>query len=124
MAYDKKVLFEKAKEQIVSKRLIFIEEVVAFIGINKTTFYDHFPINSNEINELKELIETNKINIKTSMRKKWYDSDNATLQMALMKLLSNQEEHRKLSQNYTDHTTDGKEISQTPTIVFTDKPNE
>ena len=118
MAYNTKILFEKAKEQITSKKLIFVEEVVAFIGINKTTFYDHFPIHSNEINELKELIEVNKVSLKTSMRKKWYDSDNPTLQMALMKLLSNQTEHKLLSQNYTDYTTDGNAISQTNEFTF------
>ena len=100
MAYDTKVLFEKAKTEIVSKRLIFIEEVATFIGINKTTFYDHFPIDSNEINELKKLIEDNKITLKTSMRKKWYDSDNASLQMGLMKLIGTGEELRRLSMNH------------------------
>ena len=118
MAYDRKKIFEKAKEQIISKRLIFVEEVVAFIGISKPTFYDFFPVDSNEFNELKELIETNKISLKTSMRKKWYDSDNPTLQMGLMKLIATPEEHKKLSQNYTDHTTDGKEIQSTPPIEF------
>jgi hypothetical protein len=102
MAYNKQVLFDKAKEQIVSKRLIFVEEVVAFIGINKTTFYDHFPIDSNEINELKGLIEDNKITLKTSMRKKWYESENATLQMGLMKLICNEEERKRLSINYNE----------------------
>lgn len=101
MAYDRKKIFEQAKEQIVSKRLIFVEEVVAFIGIAKPTFYDFFPIDSNEMNELKGLIETNKISLKTSMRKKWYDSDNATLQMGLMKLIASPEELRKLSMNHT-----------------------
>ena len=103
MAYDKQVLFDRAKEEIVSKKLIFVEEVVAFIGINKTTFYDHFKINSDEINELKKLIEDNKINLKTSMRKKWYDSDNATLQMGLMKLIASPEEHKRLSQTFVDN---------------------
>jgi hypothetical protein len=118
MAYNRKKIFAKAKEQILSKRLIFVEEVVAFIGISKPTFYDFFPVDSNEFNELKELIETNKISLKTSMRKKWYDSDNPTLQMGLMKLIATPEEHKKLSQNYTDHTTDGKEIQSTPPIEF------
>lgn len=100
MAYNKQVLFEKAKTEIVSKRLIFVEEVVAFIGINKTTFYDYFKVDSNEFNELKKLIENNKISLKTSMRKKWYDSDNASLQMGLMKLISTPEELRRLSMNH------------------------
>lgn len=102
MAYDRIKIFEQAKEQITSKRLIFVEEVVAFIGIAKPTFYDFFPINSNEMNELKGLIETNKISLKTSMRKKWYDSENATLQMGLMKLIATPEEHKRLSQTFVD----------------------
>lgn len=118
MAYDRVKIFEQAKEQIVSKRLIFVEEVVAFIGISKPTFYDFFSVDSNEFNELKGLIETNKISLKTSMRKKWYDSDNATLQMGLMKLLASPEEHKKLSQNYTDHTTEGKPIAQNNEFTF------
>lgn len=100
--YDRKKIFEQAKEQIVSKRLIFVEEVVAFIGISKPTFYDFFRVDSNEFNELRELIETNKISLKTSMRKKWYDSDNATLQMGLMKLIASHEEHKRLSQTFVD----------------------
>jgi len=100
MAYNTQVLFEKAKEQIVSKRLIFIEEVATFIGVAKPTFYEHFPIDSNEMNELKKLIEDNKITLKTSMRKKWYDSDNASLQMGLMKLIGTPEELRRLSMNH------------------------
>ena len=100
MAYDRKKIFEQAKEQIVLNRLIFVEEAVSFLPIAKKTFYEWFPIDSNECNELKELIESNKISLKTSMRKKWYDSDNATLQMGLMKLIANPEELRKLSMNH------------------------
>jgi len=117
MAYDTKVLFDKAKEQIKERRLIFIEEVVAFIGINKTTFYDHFPINSNEINELKKLIEDNKIDMKTRMRNKWYKSDNPTLQMGLMKLIATPEEHKRLSQTFVD-TNDVTEAQKTITIKY------
>jgi hypothetical protein len=104
MAYNTQILFEKAKKEIVSKRLIFIEEVATFIGISKPTLYEHFPIDSNELNELKKLIEDNKITLKTSMRKKWYDSDNATLQMGLMKLIATPEEHKRLATNFNDHT--------------------
>jgi hypothetical protein len=124
MAYNRQRIFEQAKEQITSKKLIFVEEVVAFLPIAKKTFYEWFPIDSDESNELKGLIETNKISLKTSMRKKWYDSDNATLQMGLMKLIASPEEHKKLSQNFTDHTTDGQTINQPPKIIFEAPKNE
>lgn len=101
--YDRKKIFEQAKEQIVSKRLIFVEEVVAFLPCGKSYFYDTFKIDSHEMDELKGLIETNKISLKTSMRKKWYDSDNATLQISLMKLIASPEELKKLSMNYTEN---------------------
>jgi hypothetical protein len=116
MAYNTQVLFEKAKKEIVSKRLIFIEEVATFIGISKPTLYEHFPIDSNELNELKKLIEDNKITLKTSMRKKWYDSDNATLQMGLMKLIATPEEHKRLATNFNDHTG----VVEFTKIVLTD----
>lgn len=121
MAYDRKKIFEQAKEQIVSKRLIFVEEVVAFLPISKESFYTFYPIGSDEFDELKGLIENNKISLKTSMRKKWYDSENATLQMALMKLLSSQEEHRKLSQQYIEsNNTNISEIKLTDAVGDTD----
>jgi hypothetical protein len=122
MAYNTQVLFEKAKKEIVSKRLIFIEEVATFIGISKPTLYEHFPIDSNELNELKKLIEDNKITLKTSMRKKWYDSDNATLQMGLMKLIATPEEHKRLATNFNDHS--GEIKTSQPTIVFKKFSNE
>jgi hypothetical protein len=55
------------------------------------------------------------------MRKKWYDSDNATLQMALMKLLSSQEEHRKLSQQFIEsNNTNISEIKLIDAVGDTD----
>jgi hypothetical protein len=84
--------------------------------------YEHFPIDSNELNELKKLIEDNKITLKTSMRKKWYDSDNATLQMGLMKLIATPEEHKRLATNFNDHS--GEIKTSQPTIVFKKFSNE
>ena len=115
--YSTAELFERAKEIIPKHKLIFVEDVCAYLGINKTTFYKYIEVGTNEFNELKELIEKNCIDIKVRLRKKWFDSDNATLQMALYKLTSTDVEHRKLNQNYTDVTTKDNEI-KTTTIVF------
>ncbi|MGL5075985.1 MAG: hypothetical protein ACRDBG_09100, partial [Waterburya sp.] len=89
MAYDRKKIFEQAKEMIVKHKLFFIEDIVAFLPCDKTTFYRFFDPSCNEYNELRELLEVNRTSIKVSLRKKWYDSDNATLQMGLMKLIAN-----------------------------------
>lgn len=101
MAYDKKKIFEQAKEMIVKHKLFFIEDIVSFLPISKPTFYDYFPVESNEVNELKELLETNRVELKVSMRSKWYKSNAPALQMALMKLIATPEELRKLSMTHT-----------------------
>jgi hypothetical protein len=102
MAYNKEEIFKKAKEEIVKHKLFFIEDVVAYIGISKTTFYDFYPLQSNELNELKELLDINRVTLKVSMRSKWYTSNAPALQMALMKLIATPEELRKLSMQYIE----------------------
>ena len=111
MPYDTKILKQKAIEAITKNKLIFVEDICAYIGISKSTYYDHFQIDSHDSNELSQMLEQNKINLKVGMRKKWYDSDNATMQMALYKLCSTDIEHKKLQQNYTDVTSKEEGIS-------------
>jgi hypothetical protein len=102
MAYDKQKIFEQAKEMIVKNKLFFIEDIVAFIPISKPTFYDYFKIDSNELNELKGLLEINRTTLKVSMRSKWYTSNAPALQMALMKLIATPEELKKLSMTFVE----------------------
>ena len=100
MPYDTEILKQKALEAIRKNRLIFVEDVCAYIGISKPCFYDHFKVDSDDFNELSENLEKNKISLKVGMRKKWFDSDNATMQMALYKLCSTPNEHRLLQPAY------------------------
>lgn len=102
MAYIKEELFEKAKEQITINRLFFIEDIIAYLPCDKTTFYRLFPVESNEYNELKELLEVNRIELKVSLRSKWYKSNAPALQMALMKLIATPDELKKLSMQYVE----------------------
>ena len=100
MAYDRVKIFEQAKEVIVKHKLFFIEDIVSFLPCAKPTFYDMFPPDSNELNELKELLEQNRVTLKVSMRSKWYTSNAPALQMALMKLIASPEELRRLSMTH------------------------
>lgn len=109
--YDRNKIYEQAKEVTVKNKLFFIEDIVAFLPITKKTFYEYFPLQSDESNELKELLQINKTELKVGLRKKWFSSNNATLQMALMKLICSDEERKMLSMNHTDITTNGKEIN-------------
>jgi hypothetical protein len=102
MAYDKTKIFEQAKEAIVKHKLFFVEDIVAFLPIAKKTFYEYYPIDSNECNELKGLLEQNRVTLKVSMRSKWYTSNAPALQMALMKLIATPEELKKLSMTFVE----------------------
>jgi len=117
MAYDKQKIFEQAKEMIVKHKLFFVDDIVAFLPCHKATFYEFFPPESEQSDELKELLNQNRTELKVSMRSKWYKSNAPALQMALMKLICNDEERRMLSMQHNDITTNGKEISnqQLPT---------
>ena len=97
MSYDPKNIFQQAKKLIKEKELIFLEEVVSYLPISKTTFYDYFKIGSNELDELKEMIDFNKIDAKSFMRKKWKDAEAPALQIALYKLCGTDDENHKLN---------------------------
>jgi len=117
-------IFEKAKEVIAKHKLIFIEEIVSYLPISKPTFYEYFPINSNEINELKTLLEDNSVSIKSGLRNKWYESENPTLQIALYRLTSRDDEHKKLNQSYIDHTSKNEKIDTKFEIEIITNQNE
>jgi len=121
MAYDKKKIFEQAKEMIVKHKLFFIEDIVSSLPCDKTTFYRFFEPDSNEYNELKGLLETNRVELKVSMRSKWYKSNAPALQMALMKLIATPDELRKLSMNTQAH--EGK-VNVTPLLLNDPLENE
>ncbi len=116
MAYDKNKIFEQAKELIEKNKLFFVEDIVALLPCDKTTFYRFFEPNCNEYNTLKEMLDKNRVEIKSSMRSKWYKSDAPALQIALMKIISTDEEAHRLngsrieSTNKTEIITDGELI--------------
>ncbi|WP_347219297.1 hypothetical protein [Chryseobacterium sp.] len=102
MAYKKKEIFEKAKDAITKHKLFFIEDIVSFLPCGKTKFYDFFKVDSNEMNELKDMLEKNRVELKVSMRSRWYKSNSPALQMALMKLIATPEELKILSIQYQE----------------------
>jgi hypothetical protein len=107
MAYKKKEIFNQALEAITKNNLFFIEDIVAFIPCDKTTFYRFFAPDSNEYNILKNELEQNKIKTKSSIRAKLYKSDKAGELLALYRLICTTEEHRLLNQQYTELTGKG-----------------
>ena len=101
MAYNTEELKATALKEIKKRRLIFIEDVVCYLPCTKPTFYEH---KLNESSDIKAALHKNKTTIKTHLRSKWYNSDNATLQIALYRLSCTDEERKKLAINYTELT--------------------
>ena len=102
MAYNTEDLFNTAIEQIKKHKLFFIEDIIAFLPCRKSTFYEHFPNDSDYYKRMFEELELNRTELKVSMRSNWYKSNAPALQMALMKLIATPEELKKLSMSYQE----------------------
>jgi len=99
MAYsakERQQILNDAIKTAKDEECTFLEEVISCLPIDKTTFYKW---KHHESNELKDQIEKNKVSVKSHLRKEWKKSSNATLSIALYKLLANKEERKALSNN-------------------------
>lgn len=103
MAYNTEELEAKALEVIsgIEPRIVFIEQLVSYLPCDKKTFYAH---NLHESPAIKDSIEQNKIDKKAKLRDKWEESDSATLQIALYKLIGNEGEKHALNGTKIDHS--------------------
>lgn len=120
MGYSKKELEQKAIKVIENQKLIFIDEIASYLPCCRATFYNH---NLDKLDSIKGLLDKNKDEIKASLRAKWYKSDNATLQIALMRLCATDPERRKLAMNYIEHTgKDGNPIQLEGTWIPPSSP--
>lgn len=120
MAYKTKDLIKLALKVIDKYRLFFIEDIASMMGISKQTFYDH---KLDEVDDIKEAMLKTKIQTKVGLRKKWYESNNATTQLALYKLIGSEDEIKRLQMNYLDHTSNGEKITNFKVEVV-NKPSE
>jgi hypothetical protein len=103
MAYDRIKIYQQALDLIEKKKLFFIEDVVTLLPCTKSTFYDFFPIDSNELNTIKEGLDKNKIEVKNGLRNKWYNGNNPLTQMALYKLIGTEEEYHRIASTKTEN---------------------
>ena len=92
----------------------FTDIFVYYKAISRATAYN---LGLDKIDTIKEAIYANKRKGVTSLLAKWLKSENPTLEIAAMRMLCDPDEHRKLNQNYTDHTTDGQKINDTTHVV-------
>ena len=102
MRYNKNKIYEQAEKAIKENNLFFIEDIIAWLPISKPTFYEYFPIDSYEINNLKELLDINKTKTKSAIRAKLFKGEKAAELLALYRLICTPEEHRLLNQQYVE----------------------
>jgi hypothetical protein len=99
MAYDKNELIRLSLEAIEKHQLVFIDEVVTFIPCSRATFYNH---ELDKLDDIKEALNNVRTSTKTQLRNKWRDSENAALQIGLMKLMATDEERKRLSTSFME----------------------
>src|SRR5690554_5195454 len=117
MEAKKAKIYKQALEMAEQKKCFFIDQLLAFLPIVKSTFYDYFPVDSNELNSIKAILEKNRVDVKSAMYNKWFKSDNPTLQIALMKLIATDEEAHRLNgtrQQLDLSSTDGSMSPKAP----------
>lgn len=92
--YDVKELEALSLKEIQARKLVFAEEVISYLPCSKGTYYAH---GLNELDTIKDALTKNRTDLKAGLRKKWYESDNATKQVALYKLIGTEEEAHRLN---------------------------
>jgi hypothetical protein len=104
MAYDRVKLEKQIIEAIEREELTFFSEIVLFVKPALSTLYE---MELEKSETIKAALEANKLRQKAKMRKKWVDSDNATLQISAYKLIADNEELEKLTMNKVDASVKG-----------------
>ena len=115
--YEADDLEKQAIALIEAHRLVFIDDVCAYLPCSRTTFYDKGLNKSDAIKSALHKIRTAK---KVALRSRWEEGDNATLQMGLYKLLATPEELAALSMQHIDLSTKGESLNEEKRFVFSD----
>jgi len=94
MAYDKKKLQKQALDAIKEHNLMFITDLPSYLPCARSTFY---LLELDKVDDIKDALEVNRVRIKNGLRAKWYKSENATVQIALYKLIGTDDEVHRLN---------------------------
>ena len=101
--YEKELL-----KVIKEKKIAFFDHCFGFTSFSRATAYNH---SLDKLDTIKDAINQNRVTAKNYMLNKWIASENATLQISAIRLLSDAEEHKKLNQSYIDQTTNGESLN-------------
>jgi hypothetical protein len=108
MAYDKVQLLDQAKKAIAENELTTIAEVLCYLPISESTLYETDDWKLEFLEPLKKELEVQKVNLKIKMKKDWRKAEsNATLQIAVYKLMADDDEISRLSTNINKNEHSG-----------------
>lgn len=102
--YSTDELEAQALEEIVKRKLVFFDEIASYLPCSRATCYNH---GLDKLDSIKTALEKNRVDLKAGLRKKWYEGDNATTQIALYKLIGTDDEAHRL--NGSKHEVTGKD---------------
>ena len=111
MAQSKAEYIKQIVSLIKEKKIMRVDHIFGQNApIGKSRFYQ---LCLHEVDDIKEALSNNRYKGVDYLLQKWMASDNATLQIAAMRLICDPDEHRKLNQQYNDITTQGEKIQIT-----------
>ena len=96
MAYQREEIFKQILELIPKEGITFFGDIALYIAPHLTTLYEW---EFDKSNEIKEAIAKERSKVKQKMRKKWLQSDNATLQIVGYRLMATREELEAITTN-------------------------
>lgn len=94
MAYDKSALVDLALKVMQGEEIVTWGELWDSMSISPTTA---FKFELQEVEDIKNELQRHKTRRKKRLRRRWADSDNAALQIAEYKLLSDDDELARLN---------------------------
>jgi len=107
---EEKELTNEILEVIKNEELYCITDIFAFYTrCSRATFYNR---GLDKLDTIIKALDDNKIKTKQNLKKFWAkETASPVLQIGLYKLLGDNEERRKLSQSFQDHTSGGDKIT-------------
>ena len=110
---SKEYIQKRAKYEAIALKVIEEKNILQYAHIfthtknrlSKSTAYNY---NLEKLDSLKEAIENNQSAGASSMLSKWISSDNATLQIAAMRIIGGEDIRRALNQQYIESKSEVK----------------
>jgi len=119
MAYNQEQILQECIEAIEREGLCFFDEIACFVKPDLSSLYNW---DFHELDVIKNGLRKNKVAAKRKMKRNWQREDAApALQIAVYKLMADDDEFNKLTTSKSDIKAD---VTTLPLITIPDAPAE